>query len=865
MLENDFLFIAAVKPLVIRACKRLKESIGPICKGSHCLPFDPSKIEKLLVSSLHERLMWILGPTMALEINVALLQGGLAGKSPEEGLERYFESSPTSEGQLAWLAEYPVLDREIVTAITNWVAMSVEWARRLSADWDEIQATFSPEKEPEDLVAVDMNATNQHCGGRSTVTMKFRSGLQLIYKPCSIALYVHLSEMLAWLNRKGNPPSFRIIKVLARTDYGWLEFVEKHECATKKEVERYSERVGGYLALLFALGVRAEHAIRLVACGEHPILVDVEGILSPRLNAVTVDSWRSHIERTLRPVIPMDILRPVLASRAKDKTRIVGADGLWRASNESEYSTEPASEYNSIDKRRCFYTQIRKYVVQGRHKIDDDIVTSRLSARGVERGFIVVYETLMIHRDELFTDCGLLRRFVEDDVPISLRPAGFYMSLINSAFHTDLTRNAQDRDQYLNRLRQSVGEDDPQLQTVVASELRDLQAQDIPVFMSRPGSCDLWTSRNERIEGFFDESALSLISNHIKRLSEDRLAQHVQFIRAWFKLQPALSTSGLLSRGERLLPYVKRDMLRSPWLPEILLRLRSRIQKKSESAPARTLVKLALPWGLEICCRPLDRIGSSLCNLGVYDLVLSEAIWRLVDPGEKCIDVGAHVGYVTSLIVARVGPSGTVICYEPHPLIVEQLCVNAQEWRRGGARIEIYCVAASDSDQPGILHEHDDFNANSGRSSFRRLHEPLPATSCCNHNVNASTLDSCLYGGGDFALLKIDVEGRESLVLQGASRLIESQAIRDICFEDYGDYPSPSMVFLMQRGYTLFALAGGPFGPSMINLPYRNGVPRCRPPNYLATLDPRRAKSRLASPGWSLMDLAFSNRGRLQY
>lgn len=38
--------------------------------------------------------------------------------------------------------------------------------------------------------------------------------------------------------------------------------------------------------------------------------------------------------------------------------------------------------------------------------------------------------------------------------------------------------------------------------------------------------------------------------------------------------------------------------------------------------------------------------------MGVYDLPVSETIWRLLDPGDYAIDVGASLGHMTGIMAA---------------------------------------------------------------------------------------------------------------------------------------------------------------------------------------------------------------------
>ncbi len=52
--------------------------------------------------------------------------------------------------------------------------------------------------------------------------------------------------------------------------------------------------------------------------------------------------------------------------------------------------------------------------------------------------------------------------------------------------------------------------------------------------------------------------------------------------------------------------------------------------------------------------------------------------------------------------------------------------------------------------------------------------------------------------------LKLDVEGHELQLLEGAQNLIASGNIRDILFEEFGTPPTPLSQFLEDNGYTLY-------------------------------------------------------------
>ena len=61
---------------------------------------------------------------------------------------------------------------------------------------------------------------------------------------------------------------------------------------------------------------------------------------------------------------------------------------------------------------------------------------------------------------------------------------------------------------------------------------------------------------------------------------------------------------------------------------------------------------------------------------GRTELPVQHALERLVEPGAVFFDIGANVGFFTLLGARLVGPSGTVVAFEPHPENIEKLRQN---------------------------------------------------------------------------------------------------------------------------------------------------------------------------------------------
>ncbi|WP_203409333.1 hypothetical protein [Archangium violaceum] len=90
-----------------------------------------------------------------------------------------------------------------------------------------------------------------------------------------------------------------------------------------------------------------------------------------------------------------------------------------------------------------------------------------------------------------------------------------------------------------------------------------------------------------------------------------------------------------------------------------------------------------LPWGLPLIANPRDTIGRAVWHLGLYDLLVSETLWRLISPGEQVLDVGANIGHMASVMAARTGPTG-----RSSPSNPTRCCTRtcSATWRCGGRR-----------------------------------------------------------------------------------------------------------------------------------------------------------------------------------
>ncbi len=283
--------------------------------------------------------------------------------------------------------------------------------------------------------------------------------------------------------------------------------------------------------------------------------------------------------------------------------------------------------------------------------------------------------------------------------------------------------------------------------------------------------------------------------------------------------------------------------------PEYLYRPRQALRRLAQAVlPEPEIADVLLPWGLRIRARPGEDLGRAIWRLGVYDLTLSEAIWRLLEPGEIAIDVGANIGYVTGLMAARSGSTGCVVSFEPHPKVFAELISNIESWRTQPiAHITAMELALSSKSGFACIEEPSDFQRNPGTARV--------VTDQVSHvQISTARLDDIPLNSGKIDLLKLDVEGHELEVLLGGRKLLETGIIRDIIFEEHSrSFTSPVASLLESFGYVICLLTRTFTGPLFVTKQKQYPLISYVPPNFLATRRLDRAVARFKSVGWHVL------------
>jgi len=517
-------FLSLAAPLVGRGISRLREGIRGL-QGSHpCLPFDPEGIESLLYPLLARRLAIMVGRTLTLELHVAGHRGLLRGDTPEARFASFVASLRDRETAVSLLAEYPVLARQMVVAVQNWVGFSLDLLTHLSEDWPAVGRLFAPGGEAGRVVALRGGLGDSHRGGRSVIILRTEGGLDVVYKPRLMAVDVAFQSLLLWLNRRGAEPGFLPVKILDRGSHGFMEHVAPTTCRSVEEVQRFYRRQGGYLALFHLLDATDFHHENLIAAGEHPVPIDLEALFHPSHNAPHLPPEDPlHVgEALLRSVLRVGLLP--LRIWGDEGYEGMDISGLAAQGGQAVRDGLLDVDEGGTDRMHFVRRILHLPGSANRPTLNGEEVTLGEFRDEVVEGFSELYRLLLTHRDELLAADGPLTAFAATEVRVILRPTRAYAMLLGESFHPDFLRSAVDRDRLFDRLWIGVPER-PYLEHLIPHERRALEGIDVPAWSTRPDSRDLWADTGERLPSFLGESGLERVRRRFRLWGEEDMVR----------------------------------------------------------------------------------------------------------------------------------------------------------------------------------------------------------------------------------------------------------------------------------------------------------------------------------------------------
>ncbi len=526
-----------VAPVVLLAGRRLEDRVRP------CLPLLADGALAGLQRALLKRIAVVSADSLYKELSVFrsremsgidLLFYRATGQSGRD-LYLDFAEHLAGGGWKAFFLEYAALSRLLATIVEFWIESSAEFLERLAGDFEAIAAELNGGRHPGLVSELLSLLSDTHNKGRLVAVASFESGLKLVYKPRDISVEARWFELLDWINRHGDMPEMKRLKLLSRPHWGWVEFLEQRPCSSHEEAQGFYFRSGMLIALVYAMGGSDFHYENFIASGDQPVLIDLEAIMqhSPRENF-----FGENVEEKLERSLGSSVLRTGMLPRWQigQGGRALDVSALGAVMRQDKHVPIQVWAYINADlmePRQEFGTTqpgANVPVLEDRNLSPNDYLDD------IEAGFRAMYRYLIANRQALTAADGALAPFRDLSVRYIFRPTASYYNLLLDALQPSAMRDGADRSIRLDRLTATMlpAETPPVTWQLIDVERAALTDCDFPLFTARASGTAL-DPECGGLDGLFSAPCYDEMLGRMERLDEADLDKQASLLRAAFQ------------------------------------------------------------------------------------------------------------------------------------------------------------------------------------------------------------------------------------------------------------------------------------------------------------------------------------------
>jgi FkbM family methyltransferase len=193
-----------------------------------------------------------------------------------------------------------------------------------------------------------------------------------------------------------------------------------------------------------------------------------------------------------------------------------------------------------------------------------------------------------------------------------------------------------------------------------------------------------------------------------------------------------------------------------------------------------------------------------------YEAMLERFYKGLDLLGNNVIDIGAHTGRHATPLAAQIGPNGVVMAFEPIPEIREIFINNLRN--QDINNVIVYPFALSSNTSVADFNYIPNLPEESGLKK-RYIYNAVPSE-FRKIRVPVKRLDDLVPFGMNISFIKIDVEGAELDVLEGALALLKRD-MPIVAFEcgaasflGYHETPEKIYDIFIELGYVVYSITG---------------------------------------------------------
>lgn len=158
-----------------------------------------------------------------------------------------------------------------------------------------------------------------------------------------------------------------------------------------------------------------------------------------------------------------------------------------------------------------------------------------------------------------------------------------------------------------------------------------------------------------------------------------------------------------------------------------------------------------------------------MASTNYYAFGIVKLLGDFLRQGDVFVDVGANIGYLSLIASFVVGEDGLVVAFEPDPRAIRSFSDNIVLNERKNIILLDYVCSDREGKVSFKLASHLGWSTAVEKTPSLDIVDQIEANQCTLDNVMATDL----FKGKQIRLIKIDTEGYEPYILEGAKAIIE--------------------------------------------------------------------------------------------
>lgn len=455
--------------------------------------------------------------------------GLLKGADTKEEYEYFCEHIANDAQSARKLFErYPVLYRCMEEKIGQMVDYYEEIFGCFRREREDISKVLCEGREVRRIIKINGGFSDVHNQGKQVLRIGLDNGAEILYKPHSMEneemyhrLLRKLAEMTGILQYE--------YPFLSYEDHSWSTIVPYQTCESEEGLRRYYQRLGVQIFLTYLLGTKDLHSENVIACGEYPVLIDLETLVNITFNRERTSANEEICYRLAQSVLYTGLL-PFYSwsynGEGVNNSAISGAGGQAYPFRVPRIVNAGTSEM-SID-----YCYPESEGSENLATVNGTFISPSAYSEELLAGFCRAYQAALEGKEEFN---ALLEGLRGTRSRYLLADTQRYAMLLSGSYHPSLLLDGADREIFLWSMWNGRPEEE---KDIIKSEVADLLGGDVPYFSYRLDRTSLYDSRGKAFEDYFEKPAMDILQDRLAALDEEDLDKQCGYIRLALKLMP---------------------------------------------------------------------------------------------------------------------------------------------------------------------------------------------------------------------------------------------------------------------------------------------------------------------------------------